>query len=114
MKKRAAALISLTLLLAAAGAAFLSSTGWVRGEDAVLDYVISHYDINGDAIVAGEHLESGNDSAGEYKTFLVATESGEHSRIRVNVRYRRHLLQIGPECRVLDIAALSDQRTAST
>lgn len=79
----------------------------------MLDYIIFHHDVNGDAIVAGEYLESGKDSAGEYKIFLAETEAGEHCRIRVNVHYRRHLLQMGPECRVLGITVLSDPRSAS-
>ena len=93
MKKRSAAGVLRILLLAAGGFARFSGAAAMP-------------------LWKGRIRRAGETGQGEYKIFSVVTESGKRCLIRGDVEYRRYLLQIGPECRVLGIAARSDGQTA--
>ncbi len=107
MKKGKLLLACVPLLLLAA--LLLSELGWwLIDNESTLDHVMEHYDIQGAPILDGEYLESGRDEAGEYVLFRVTTGAEEEHILRVIVRYRRRLSQIGPECRVLGIEVVHD------
>ena len=107
-KHKLTIILLLILLLAGTGAILDSWFRWLPGDDEVLEYVQSHYEVDGSAITSGEYLESGFDANGEgYKSFQVFTENGDAYLLKVNLEYRRHLNGIGPESRVLGIEVIS-------
>ena len=100
--------IAVALCLAAIAACTADpSTGWLEDDDAVLDYAMKNYRIEGKAITGGKYLDSGGltDGSVAYKRFVVELEDGTTCLLTVNGSLRRHLRQVGPEMQVKDFAS---------
>ena len=74
---------------------------WLAGDDEVLDYVISNYDVDGKKVVSGTFMETGTDERGGYKLFECVLEGGEKAVVRADVEFRKRGTVTGPQCRVV-------------
>jgi beta-lactamase regulating signal transducer with metallopeptidase domain len=78
--------LAVLLCLAAIAACTANpSSGWLEDDDAVLNYAISNYQIEGQAITGGSYLYAGSREDGSaYKKFLVYLEDGTPRILTVN------------------------------
>ena len=100
--------IAVALCLAAIAACTANpSSGWLEDDDAVLDYAMKNYQIEGKAITGGKYLDSGGlgDGSVAYKRFVVELEDGTTYLLTVNGSMRRSLRQVGPAMRVKDFVS---------
>lgn len=95
--------------LRAAFAREAEPSGWLNGDDAVLAYVMEHYDIDGQRIVSGKYEMAYASGDEGYKQFTVYTENGEAYLLNANGpwKVRRRLFgggyQTGPEMKVAGV-----------
>ena len=99
MKKKITLIICVLLLLT--GIVYVNS--WLDGTTDALEHVMKRYTVEGQAITAGEYLNSGADKEGGYIRFSVTLADGSTCLIRTDVKWRQTLTQIGPQCRVKGI-----------
>ena len=99
MKKKIALVVCALLLLV--GVVYLNS--WLDGTTDALEHVVERYTVDGQAIASGEYLNSGADEEGGYIRFSVTLADGSTCYIRADVKWRKTLSQIGPQCRVKGI-----------
>ena len=80
------------------------SSGWLEDENAVLDYAIKKYRIEGKAITGGKYLDSGGlmDGSVAYKRFVVELEDGTTCLLTVNGSLRKTLWGVGSAMQVED------------
>ena len=87
-----------------------SISGWIYGDDAVLTYVMEHYNIDGKKIVNGTYQETGHRDGGDYKRYTVGTEDGGTYLLTANGELKPHYFLFhdtgrrGPEFRVNGIS----------
>ena len=92
--------IAVVLCLAAIAACTANpSSQWLKDDDAVLEYAMKNYQIEGKAITGGRYLDAGGltDGSVAYKRFMVELEDGTTWLLTVNGSLRKHLRQVGPE-----------------
>lgn len=77
------------------------SFGWFRGD--TLAYLKTNCMPNGNEIVTGEHLATGEDEEGGYLIYRVTTEDGASHHVRVNVTFHRYLTKIGPDFKIREV-----------
>ena len=100
--------LAVLLCLAAIAACTANpSSGWLEDEDAVLDYAMKNYRIEGKAITGGKYLDGGGltDGSVAYKRFVVELEDGTTCLLTLNGSLHRSLWQVGPAMQVKDFGS---------
>ena len=101
MKKKLVVVLAACVVLLLAGLVYANS--WLDGTTDALEHVVERYTVDGQAITDGEYLNSGADEEGGYIRFSVTLADGSTCHIRTDVKWRKTLSQIGPQCRVKGI-----------
>ena len=96
MKKKVALVVCAVLLLSWV----IYANSWLDGTTDALEHVVEHYTVEGQTITDGEYLNSGADEEGGYIRFSVMLADGSTCHIRADVKWRKTLSRIGPQCRV--------------
>jgi hypothetical protein len=90
-------IIAVCILLIAAILIY-SRVGWFDGDmDA---YLKEHCQPEGKQIISAEYMLTGGGSDGEFLIYQVQTEDGLEYHIRIDVRFQRTLMQIGPRYKI--------------
>ena len=85
------------------------SSPWLNGDEAVLQYVMAHYDIDGRAIVGGDFQQSTVSHGEGYKSYIVRTEDGTDYYLKALGPWKQHRglfggsRRVGPEMKVTSI-----------
>ncbi|MBE6125278.1 MAG: hypothetical protein E7186_03010 [Erysipelotrichaceae bacterium] len=92
------------ILLLAAGLFYifrLSADPWIYDYDDAIRVINQKYPLPEGQIVSYEYDHSGGDQSGNgYICFNVIFENGISGKIRVEVKWHRHLFQEGPDFRI--------------
>lgn len=92
------------ILLLAVGLLYifrLSADPWISSYDQAIKVINEKYPLDEGPIVSYEYDHSGGDQSGNgYICFSVIFENGISGKIRVEVKWHRHLFQEGPDFRI--------------
>lgn len=98
--------IALLCITAIGALACYHSVGWFRGD--LLGYMQENFQPDGETIISGEYLETGEDEQGGYVLYQVTTESGNVHYIRVNVVFHRYLTKVGADYKIRGMEEVSN------
>ena len=80
-----------------------SARGWISTDQQVMDYLNNDYRFPQGNVAECTYLQSGKDGSGEHVRYLIRFSNGQKKLIRLNVLMHPHLIQRGPDYRILSV-----------